>query len=89
MSMDYPDERYWSLYYAQSVSLTRFLVESGTPAQMIQFLQDSQRDGYETALRRSYKIDGYADLQRRWVAYARSKVDTRGIASNKPDAKVR
>ena len=44
MSMDYPDNRYWALYYAQSVSLTRFLVEQGTPAQMIQFLQGSQRE---------------------------------------------
>ena len=58
MSMDYPDNRYWGLYYAQSVSLTRFLVEQGTPGQMIQFLQDSQREGYEAALRRVYKIDG-------------------------------
>ena len=39
---------------------------------MIQFLQGSQRNGYEAELRRVYKIDGYADLQRRWLAYARS-----------------
>ncbi len=89
MNMDYPDERYWSLYYAQSVSLTRFLVEQGTPAQMIQFLQESQRDGYEPTLRRVYKIEGFTDLQRRWVAYARSKTDTRSVATNKPDVKVR
>jgi len=89
MSMDYPDERYWSLYYAQSVSLTRFLVEMGTPAQMIQFLQESQRDGYEPALRRVYRIEGYPDLQRRWIAYARTKADTRNVATTRPDAKVR
>jgi hypothetical protein len=89
MNMDYPDERYWNLYYAQSVSLTRFLVESGSPAQMIQFLQESQRDGYETALRRVYKIEGFADLQRRWVVYARSNAQAQGVAANKPDVKVR
>ncbi len=89
MNMDYPDERYWGLYYAQSVSLTRFLVEQGTPAQMIQFLQESQRDGYEPALRRAYKIEGFVDLQRRWVAYARSNAQAQGVAANKPDVRAR
>ena len=39
MAMDYPDGQYWGLYYAQSVSLTRFLVEQGTPAQFVEFVQ--------------------------------------------------
>ena len=39
MVMDYPDGQSWGLYYAQSVSLTRFLVEQGTSAQFIQFVQ--------------------------------------------------
>jgi hypothetical protein len=90
MSMDYPDERYWSLYYAQSVSLTRFLVDQGTPSQMVQFLQESQREGYEPVLRRLYKIEGFVDLQRRWVAYARAKAaDAREVAASKSDVKVR
>ena len=93
MSMDYPDERYWNLYYAQSVSLARFLVEQGTPAQAIQFLQDAQREGYEPVLRRVYKIDGFPDLQRRWLAYARSKAETPGVVAGAPatgpDLKVR
>ncbi len=33
----------WSLYYAQSVSLTRFLVEQGTPEQFVQFVRDDAR----------------------------------------------
>ncbi len=92
MSMDYPDNRYWGLYYAQSVSLTRFLTEQGTPDQMLQFLQTSQREGYETALRRLYKIDGYADLQNRWLAFARSKADSGPVAAapaTGPDLRVR
>jgi len=75
MKMDYPDNRYWSLYYAQSVSLTSFLVEQGTGAQFVQFLQGSQANGFEAELRRVYRIDGFADLQARWVGYARSKLD--------------
>jgi hypothetical protein len=77
MQMDYPEQRYWSLYYAQSVSLSRFLIEQGTPTQMLQFLQASQQEGYELALRRIYKIEGYADLQDRWLIYAKSRIDRR------------
>jgi hypothetical protein len=84
MSMDYPDNQYWNLYYAQSVSVTRFLVEQGTPAQMIQFLQGSQRNGYEAELRRIYRIDGYGDLQRRWLAYARSLAPNRTASATAP-----
>ena len=55
MAMDYPDGRYWGLYYAQSVSLTRFLVEQGTPAQFIQFVQGAQRRPPESELRGSIR----------------------------------
>ena len=75
MKMDYPDEQYWNLYYAQSVSLTRFLVEQGTPAQFIKFLQGAQTRGFEAELQRAYKINGFADLQTRWVTYARAHAE--------------
>jgi hypothetical protein len=71
MVMDYPDGRYWGLYYAQSVSLTRFIVSQGTPAQFVQFVRDSQRNGVEAELKRTYRIDGFADLEKRWRAHAR------------------
>ncbi len=77
MGMDYPDNRFWALYYAQSVSLTRFLVEQGSPAQLIQFLQGAQRHGYEPELKRVYNIDGFSDLQARWVQYARANLTQR------------
>ena len=40
MAMDYPAAKDWSLYYAQSVSLTRFLVEQGAPEQFVQFVRE-------------------------------------------------
>ena len=77
MNMDYPEPQYFRLYYAQSVSVSRFLVEQGSSTQMLQFLQAAQREGYEAALRRVYKIDGYADFQDRWLLYAKAKADRR------------
>jgi hypothetical protein len=73
MAMDYPAAKDWSLYYAQSVSLTRFLVERGAPEQFVQFVQNSQRDGIEGALRGTYGIASLAELQERWSEYARQR----------------
>jgi hypothetical protein len=75
MGMDYPRPEHWSLYYAQSVSLTRFLVESATPEQFVRFVHEAQRIGFEPALKQTYAIPGYADLQTRWLAYARDHLE--------------
>ena len=89
MGMDYPDNRFWALYYAQSVSLTRFLVEQKSPADLIQFLQGSQRHGYESELKRVYNIDGFPDLQARWVQYARANLNQKMTRTPATDSKVR
>ena len=73
MVMDYPDNQYWGLYYAQSVSLTRFMVELGTPQQFVSFVKASQLNGTEAALKQVYKIQGEADLQSKWLVYAKSQ----------------
>jgi hypothetical protein len=76
MSMDYPEAKDWSLYYAQSVSLTRFLVEQATPERFLQFVQNANGTGIEAALRDLYQIRGFAELQDRWLTYARDQVAT-------------
>jgi hypothetical protein len=73
MAMDYPQADDTSLYYAQSVSLTRFLVERGAPEKFVQFVQNSQREGIEGALRGTYGIADLAELQDRWTEYARER----------------
>src|SRR5262249_29114774 len=82
MTMDYPDPRDWRLFYAQSVSLTLFLVEQGPPERFIQFVRDSQRIGAEAALRDVYHIEGLAALQERWLDYARKR-DVVDLASSR------
>jgi hypothetical protein len=73
MAMDYPDPKDWRLFYAQSVSLTQFLVDQGPPERLIQFVRDTQRIGTEAALRDVYHIEGLAGLQERWLDYARKE----------------
>ena len=82
--MDYPDGKFWALYYAQSVSLTRFLVEQGTPAKFVQFVQRAQVNGVEPELKRVYGIDGYAELQGRWTSYARSRSSESTASASDP-----
>ncbi|CAN5916235.1 hypothetical protein BH23PLA1_BH23PLA1_16540 [soil metagenome] len=84
MTSDYPDGRYWDLFYAQSVSLTRFLVEQGDAGRFIAFLQGAQRQGFESELRRVYAIDGFEDLQTRWLAYARRQAESPGAGDSVP-----
>jgi hypothetical protein len=84
MAMDYPAPEDWPLFYAQSVSLTQFLVDQGPPQRFIQFVRDSQRRGAEAALRDVYQIDGLAALQERWLAYARQQLVTDVASSRDP-----
>lgn len=85
---DYPEGKYWPLYFAQSVSLTRFLVDQGKPGQFIDFLQGSQRKGVEPELKRVYGIENFADLQARWLAYARESSAAR-VAARQGETKTR
>lgn len=71
MAIDYPNAEAWNLYYAQSVSLTQFLVEQGSPEQFVAFVRGAQRKGVENALRESYHIEGFAELENRWQSFAR------------------
>jgi hypothetical protein len=71
MAIDYPSAEAWSLYYAQSVSLTQFLVEQGTPEQFVTFVRGAQQKGVEESLRSVYKIAGFSELENRWQTFAR------------------
>ena len=70
MAIDYPSADAWNLYYAQSVSLTSFLVELGTPEEFVRFVRNAQRKGTEVALREAYHINGFSELENRWQTFA-------------------
>ncbi len=77
MAMDYPAPQDWNVYYAQSVSLTRFLVDLGAPAQFIEFVRRAHDGGIEPALREIYQIDSLASLEDRWLSHARRQFAAR------------
>ena len=91
MAMDYPESQYWDLYYAQSVSLTRFLVDLGGPPLLVKFLQAAQKGDPEVELKRHYQISGHDDLQKQWLAYARKQAAAPAVATpaTRPNNRVR
>ena len=72
MTADYPGGNHWALYYAQSVSLTRYLVGIGTPRQFVEFVRASQARGIDVALKENYGIEGVAQLESRWKNHTRN-----------------
>lgn len=89
MTTDYPDAKDWNLYYAQSVSLTSFLMAQGTPAQFVAFVKDAQQRGPDTALRATYRIAGFKDLDMRWRDHARREADRLATAADDPASTTR
>jgi len=69
LSMDnYPDARSVGAFYAQGVSLCDYLTKLKGPQVMTAFLRDGQRGGWEPAIQKHYGVNGYAELERQWLA---------------------
>lgn len=63
---DYPRPDRFGAFYGQSASLTEFLVARKTPSHFVAFMERARREGYDSALRRCYEIDGIGELDRQW-----------------------
>lgn len=60
----------WPVFYAQSLSLVRFLVARGDEPKFIRFLEDARRESYDQALVRHYDFKDLADLEQSWLISA-------------------
>lgn len=59
-------------FYGQSHSLVKYLAGQADHETLIAFAEAAIDQGYDRALSQYYAINGVADLERRWRAYARS-----------------
>jgi hypothetical protein len=57
-------------YYAQSMSLVEFFVAEKGRRTFVRFLRDSIRTSYAAGLKKHYSIHSFAELERRWRAFA-------------------
>jgi hypothetical protein len=67
---DYPNPRFISAFYAQSVSLVEFLAREKGPQTFSTFVKEGLAGGYEAALRKHYGIQSFDDLEQRWRKHA-------------------
>jgi hypothetical protein len=65
---DYPEPAHLGVFYAQSVSLVRFLGGFKGPEVLPRFLRDAARDGWAEALRRHYGVT-FDELERLWLRH--------------------
>ncbi len=62
--------------HLMGLSITKFLVDLSTPEQFVDFLQASERNGYDSELQRVYGLNGVEDLERSWLANISKNRDT-------------
>lgn len=62
----YPRMTKFGVFYGESLSLTSFLVTRGGPQRFVEFVEQAQRIGFDSALRLCYGLQGISDLDRQW-----------------------
>jgi hypothetical protein len=67
---DYPAAQRVAPFYAQSISLVGFLCEKKGHKTFARFVRDCLDTSYETALRKHYGMESFAELDRLWRAAA-------------------
>jgi hypothetical protein len=67
---DYPEPRYISGFYAQSVSVVDYLSTLKGPQTFSQFMREALKVGYEPTLTKYYGFRNWEELQQRWSAQA-------------------
>ncbi len=64
--VDYPEPRYVTAFYAQSVSLVDFLVREKDARVFTAFLREAVAGDYERSLRRHYGYRSFDELHQKW-----------------------
>ncbi len=57
--------------YAQGYSVSRFLVESGSRQQFLNFVADGMRHGWDRAVQTHYRMNRLEDLEESWLNWMR------------------
>lgn len=76
----YPSAERIPVFYGQSVSLVRFLVDRNSPAAFVRFLHAAKRAGYDRALSECYDIQNLAELERQWLTVLKASSTAHALA---------
>jgi hypothetical protein len=82
LSMDqYPRDGQVATFYGQSMAIVKFLVDRGGTEKFAEFVNQACQRGYDVALSTSYGIDSVGELEKQWLAQARTGLAERTPAS--------
>jgi hypothetical protein len=70
----------FATFYGQSLSLVEFLVRQDSPEQFVAFLELAMMQGYDQALRQTYRMENVAHLERRWRQHALAEANAPTVA---------
>jgi hypothetical protein len=73
----HPNAVNFPTFYAQSASLTAFLVKRVSPSQFVRFVKSARTNGYDRALNEEYSIADVAQLERLWRPQATRQLTAR------------
>ncbi|HVX10546.1 MAG TPA: hypothetical protein VHC22_05160 [Pirellulales bacterium] len=80
----YPAPEQIPVFYGQSASLVKFLVERRSSADFVRFLHRAEKLGYDAALAEMYDLRGVGELERAWLRWLSSPADGHGVATLAP-----
>ncbi len=63
---NYPGASHIGVFYGQSVSLVKYLVDEKGPRQFVDFIARTSTQGYDAALQECYGLHDVGQLDRRW-----------------------
>jgi hypothetical protein len=67
---DFPTD--WQTMFAQSYSVTKFLVDRKDHATYLAFVQRGMQRGWDHAVQRYYGFDDVADLEAAWTTWSQT-----------------
>jgi hypothetical protein len=71
---EYPGPEQMGVFYGQSASLAKFLIDRKGHENFVQFIEQAADRGYDAALRQFYDISSVAELDRQWRRHASGQV---------------
>jgi hypothetical protein len=80
----YPATRRIPVFYGQSLSLVKFLVERKSPAEFVRFLHRVEQVGCDAAITEIYGFRGVGELERQWLAACAAPADDILASANVP-----
>lgn len=78
LMIDYPPNKsQLHAFYAQSLTLSEFLISRGGRGRFLQFVHDGHAEEWDSALRRHYELESVEDLQGAWSEWVVKKAGNR------------